>query len=588
MHATYSPEDNKLRLYSSARLDPTTYATVKEAGFSWAPKQELFVAPMWTPGREDLLMSLCDEIGDEDTSLVERSEQRAERFDDYSDNRSMDAERAHASVSAIAENIPFGQPILIGHHSERHARKDAQRIENGMRKAVKMWEQAEYWKARAAGALAHAKYKERPDVRARRIKTIEAAKRKQERSMADATSWLAAWSKPGLNLDEAKAIAGYCWLHLPRKDGDRPDFSANQTAYGALNNDYPNLYAPRTLDEVVSIALNSYPRTIAHCQRWIAHYENRLAYERAMLAETGGTVSDKTGPEVGGAVQCLWAPRGGWAYIQKVNKVTVTVLHQWNDGGRTFRHNEPLDKLRAIMTKAQVEEKRAAGLLVEVSDNRGFILLDAPPPAPKPEPKEETPAIDRATIQAMKDTLKAGVTVSVVPQLFPTPVNVAVRMVELAGILPGHRILEPSAGTGVLLGAMGGKMFAEPCAVPYVERDQLHAVEINQRLADRLETEFPLTKVHRADFLQCNGDLGTFDRILMNPPFINGSDIQHIQHAAKMLKPGGVLVAICANGSRQNDKLRPMADSWEELPDDTFKEQGTGVRTVLLTISKEH
>jgi len=31
--ATYSPEDNKLRLYSTTRLDSETYARVKAAGF---------------------------------------------------------------------------------------------------------------------------------------------------------------------------------------------------------------------------------------------------------------------------------------------------------------------------------------------------------------------------------------------------------------------------------------------------------------------------------------------------------------------------------------------------------------------------
>jgi len=44
--ATYSPEDNKLRLYSSTRLDRELYARVRSAGFIYAPKQELFVAPM--------------------------------------------------------------------------------------------------------------------------------------------------------------------------------------------------------------------------------------------------------------------------------------------------------------------------------------------------------------------------------------------------------------------------------------------------------------------------------------------------------------------------------------------------------------
>lgn len=37
-------------------------------------------------------------------------------------------DRAHQ----IAEGIPFGQPILVGHHSERRARRDQARIEAGM------------------------------------------------------------------------------------------------------------------------------------------------------------------------------------------------------------------------------------------------------------------------------------------------------------------------------------------------------------------------------------------------------------------------------------------------------------------------
>ena len=73
--ATYSPEDNKLRLYASARLDAETYGRVKAAGFIWAPKQDLFVAPMWTPSREDLLIELAGEIEDEDRSLVDRAEE---------------------------------------------------------------------------------------------------------------------------------------------------------------------------------------------------------------------------------------------------------------------------------------------------------------------------------------------------------------------------------------------------------------------------------------------------------------------------------------------------------------------------------
>ena len=95
-------------------------------------------------------------------------------------------------------------------------------------------------------------------------------------------------------------------------------------------------------------------------------------------------------------------------------------------------------------------------------------------------------------------------------------------------------------------------------------------------------------RVHPGDFLEQNGNLGQFDRIVMNPPFENGADIKHIQHALKMLKPGGRLVAICANGPRQQTTLKPLAENsggwYEDLPAGTFASQGTNVNTVLLLI----
>lgn len=84
--ATYSLEDNKLRLYPISRLEKETYERVKSEGFAWAPKQELFVAGCWTPSREDLLLELCEDIEDEDMSPAERAAQREERFEKYSDN----------------------------------------------------------------------------------------------------------------------------------------------------------------------------------------------------------------------------------------------------------------------------------------------------------------------------------------------------------------------------------------------------------------------------------------------------------------------------------------------------------------------
>ena len=191
----------------------------------------------------------------------------------------------------------------------------------------------------------------------------------------------------------------------------------------------------------------------------------------------------------------------------------------------------------------------------------------------------------------MRETLRSGgVAVVSAPQLFPTPATLAARMVELAGIEPGQQVLEPSAGTGVLCQAI---TTAQPTA-------RVFAVEINHRLCELLArkitppedaTQGICRNVLQGDFLECYG-LGKFDRIVMNPPFENGDDIRHIAHALRLLHPGGRLVALCANGPRQNAKLRPIVEAmggeWEELPAGTFAAAGTNVRTVLLTATKPH
>lgn len=58
---------------------------------------------------------------------------------------------AHRRVREIADRIPFGQPILVGHHSERGARADQRRIENGMRSACDNWNMADRHEEKAEG-----------------------------------------------------------------------------------------------------------------------------------------------------------------------------------------------------------------------------------------------------------------------------------------------------------------------------------------------------------------------------------------------------------------------------------------------------
>ncbi|HCJ6323635.1 TPA: DUF3560 domain-containing protein [Citrobacter farmeri] len=314
--ATYSPDDNKLRLYAALRLDDETYQKIHAVGFRWAPKQALFVAPAWTPAREDTLLSLAGDIEDDDNTLFERQEQRADRFSVYSDKRAGESEQELVHVDALASAIPAGQPILVGHHSERRARRDAQRIENGMKRAVMLFERAEYWAERAQASLRHAKYKERSDVRYRRIKKIEADLRKSEKTIAQSQKYLTMWRAETLDLKMAQLISNYdhitaCFTldKYPRP----PEKSQNEgrmSLHSALDNGII------TFEQARDIAVRCHERSIRHQQRWVNHYRNRLAYERAMLDESGGVVTRTQEFELGGQVQS----RSEWLTIIRINK----------------------------------------------------------------------------------------------------------------------------------------------------------------------------------------------------------------------------------------------------------------------------
>ena len=87
-----------------------------------------------------------------------------------------------------------------------------------------------------------------------------------------------------------------------------------------------------------------------------------------------------------------------------------------------------------------------------------------------------------------------------------------------------------------------------------------------------------------------------YDRILMNPPFEQQSDLTHVTAAYDLLAPGGLLVTIMSAGVtfRDNRKtvefreriLEPHSTYSEHLPSGAFKDSGTMVNTVLLRLVK--
>ena len=85
------------------------------------------------------------------TTRRERLEAKLEKRREWADKRKREAAARFAGVRRIADAIPFGQPILVGHHSERHARADQRRIDNGMRAAFDAQNMAEHHTSKAGG-----------------------------------------------------------------------------------------------------------------------------------------------------------------------------------------------------------------------------------------------------------------------------------------------------------------------------------------------------------------------------------------------------------------------------------------------------
>ena len=166
---------------------------------------------------------------------------------------------------------------------------------------------------------------------------------------------------------------------------------------------------------------------------------------------------------------------------------------------------------------------------------------------------------------------------------FPTPPAIVERLLELAGVTAGMLVLEPSAGRGAI-------------AAPIADRGAIvDCYELMRENYLALCGNLNLRNVRPIDFLAQSPD-AIYDRVVMNPPFAKQADIKHVLHALQFLKPDGLLVSVMAAGvlfrdNRLTADFRALIDERggdiEECPEGAFKESGTMVRTVIVTIPGE-
>jgi hypothetical protein len=243
-------------------------------------------------------------------------------------------------------------------------------------------------------------------------------------------------------------------------------------------------------------------------------------------------------------------------------------------------------------------------------------------------------ALERAMIGRRNDGL----------DFFPTPESVADEMVAAADIRPDMAVLEPSAGMGHIADRIRAAG-AEPDVIEMAsDRRELlqekgYTLQGSDFLALKPREFFTYGDVFRApdgvEGIMRGGNSGMgsdrvtlvsedgravgagfynrselvgvrhrgtdsgYDRILMNPPFSDGRDIEHVRHAYSLLKPGGRIVAIMGESAFTNQNkratefrewLESVGGTEEKLPEGTFMDPNlpvnTGANARMVVIDK--
>jgi hypothetical protein len=170
-------------------------------------------------------------------------------------------------------------------------------------------------------------------------------------------------------------------------------------------------------------------------------------------------------------------------------------------------------------------------------------------------------------------------------QFFETPEALASRMVQLAEVTSGHRVLEPSAGAGAIIRQIRRLCPELRMPVAFFELEEARA---------RALASWPVVKFRGADFMAYQ-PRPIYQRIIANPPFRGGQDVDHVTRMYEWLAPGGRIVSITSPGWTYRDDVRHSTFRlWmdanghhrEDIQAGTFAASGTNVRALLLIINK--
>jgi hypothetical protein len=279
----------------------------------------------------------------------------------------------------------------------------------------------------------------------------------------------------------------------------------------------------------------------------------------------------------------LWENNNIPALVSKIRTVSDLEFVLWNGGfPKPPDEDTPADGWYMKEYPARLKKALSLGLTCkEDSDNivtllgsYGEIQLTA----------EQEQAIK------LKEELKKVHTYNI-PGFFPTPDELIDVMLEHAEIEPFHYIFEPSAGIGSIVDRITKDRQDQPYPAQGID-----CCELWPSLAYILMLKG--YTVISNDFNSAIGPLNGYDRIIMNPPFEKGQDMEHVMICFyKFLKRGGRLVSVMSTSAiTGSNKIHQQFKQFREDHRAYYIENGaafknafnsTGTHSIILVVDKE-
>lgn len=151
-----------------------------------------------------------------------KQEARRERLEAAAERASAESNASYNAARKMASGIPFGQPILVGHHSERRDRNYRAKIENKFRASFEAQERAKELAAKAAAVGTGGISSDDPDAVAKLSKEL-AGLEKLQVAMRAANAAIRKHAKAGADA-QIKALVEQGISEARAADLIKPDF----------------------------------------------------------------------------------------------------------------------------------------------------------------------------------------------------------------------------------------------------------------------------------------------------------------------------------------------------------------------------